>query len=340
MAGCIVAATGVLLMEACSSGERSTGPGDGGVAERVLVSGTMTTEVGGIRGREIDVPPQLQRVTRPVIGDAPWSARQGALDPSAPKTSALSGVTVRHQRGKDGKIYSLAFVSDRAGGLPKRAYAFVDGKILLASEMEYRSVRGGSVRSRSTITTFDRAGKPAATFRNGVKEDTRIASLLDGAQRGLSIAGRTVSRIVLPDVLQAQCMNISDDGTGSCSTGGGGSGDGPGCSTAFLTVVGASGVVAQLMAEMTAAGAACTNGLVAACTLIPPLLAKVSAAIAIWSVALDKLQECRERAVSGGGPLAAESDKANVTQIIEAVRKFIETAHVTCNADGSVCSYS
>lgn len=189
---------------------------------------------------------------------------------------------VSHFRDRSGKVHSIAILLDDAGKLPKRIYVFENGRIRNIVSSEYERHGRGYVRSRSRITFFGADGVPNAqtevrTNRVGIAS----AALSDEGKVRLPRVMSDVLAFVLPRLLHAE----ETDG---------------GCVSEWAIYGVASAAVVATTGAVTAASAACLQGVVGACALVNTAVGKLAASVIAWEFALERLLDCMSRQSSSG----------------------------------------
>lgn len=248
------------------------------------------------------------------------------------ETSASKGsrVRVRHHRDKSGKIRTVALLFDDERRLPKKVFAFEDGRLKWITSPTYRQRDRGHYRVRSLTTLFDSTGHVVGqvTTSAGVFPHSRSQTQPQNL-RSVPAAGS--------DATMSLSRPYTDQEEGAC--------------WAEWTRYGVAGLaLAAASTALSTTGASCLSGNLPACTQVSVAFAAFSAALAAWDKALDDLIACDLReAMSGGGNLdglgdSERNEAEGLGDITKAVEQFIEDSiargSYACTENGEHCLYT
>jgi hypothetical protein len=226
-------------------------------------------------------------IIRP-LAPAPFQLKMPVLPdqhrPDKPMFSRMGKeIDVRHVRSKDGRVFSFARIRGSDGRPPKRTYFFENGRPRAVASAAYSRHGDGWIQTGSLLTVFDSLGRPVAQMDTRSRSNGSVDGRFGASfTKALADATAMAGRLILPADLHAEEVA---------------------CWSQWFAVGSASLIVAEVLAELTSAVAACGRGAVSSCGLIVPALAKLLASMAALNLAWDKLQECRDTApsTSGGG---------------------------------------
>jgi hypothetical protein len=334
-----IAALVVAAVVACTDVIQPSPRSSDSWAEQALVSLEVQSHVRMLSGGIVrPLAPTVTQLKVPVLADQ-------ALPANTMLRKVGSDIDVRHLRSKDGRVLSFARVRSSDGRPPKRTYFFENGRPRAVASAAYRRHGDGWIRTGSLLTVFDSVGRPVAQIdarhqQNGNSVDSRMGASF---AKALADATAMAGRLILPAELHAEETA---------------------CVTEWLAVASASLMVAELLAELTTAAAACARAVLSSCALITPAAVKLLASMGALNLAWDKLKECRERAPSssgggdgysgegsdyyddGGGYGGGGGDGSSyddIDRFRQTVNDFIEDAEAdgrfACSDNGDICTY-
>jgi hypothetical protein len=179
-----------------------------------------------------------------------------------------NGRIMKHFRGRDGTVYSVVAVGDARGGPPKKIFAFENGKIRYVVKPTYKRHGSGWARAHSTVTVFDSAGRRV-----------REAETQPESPAGPALA--SIAALTPADALPQNFTDVT------------------GCFTEWAAYAAASFALASASVALSAAISACaTNPMT--CYAVDSAFGIWLAALAAWSVALDKLMACQNGGATPG----------------------------------------
>jgi hypothetical protein len=254
------------------------------------------------------------------------------------KASKTHSVTVKHFKGRGGAVLSIGAVTDGSTKPPQLIYAFENGRIRSIVSSEYARHGRRWMRSKSRMTYFDSTGHPILQSEANHTRLSETASPKPGSRVfARDVLAHSLS-LLLPRPLYAEDTA---------------------CVSEWITYAAASGVLASASTALSGAVGGCAAGgplAPAFCASIDKLTVAWMAALAAWSVALDKLVACREKLpdedtggnVDGGGsggagdgppPLGDDPMDSTTKTVMEFIEDAIEKGNLYCSGSGEYCIY-
>jgi len=261
-------------------------------AGQTLVSMKVRTEITGYgSGKPQQVGSSTTSIPMVVFPDG---RKTGATFSRA--ATKGHNIRVRHFKDNQGRVLSVGLVHDGTGRPPTLAYLFENGKIRTILSSAYQRHGRGWVRLNSRITYFDSTGRPQ--FQAIARPEQSAQSDWDAGRIRLAKAGADIlaltGKLLFPKQLHAEEA---------------------GCVTEWLAYSAASFVVASASIALAAVETTCTaGGPVVAAVCAEKLMATWLAAVAAWSLTLDKLVLCQEKqpgTAEGGDGGAGSGDGAD-----------------------------
>jgi len=292
-------------------------------ADRTVVGLEIQNEVSLITDRTLmRLPPTVERVPSKLLAARGFGIH-AASEQSGRKTRT------RHFRGRDGRVFSFASVSDGTGAPSRRHYFFENGRIRAVASYGYSRRDGHWLTTASRLSVFDSTGRPLAQVTNRLASDAQAMVGALAQNSPLASQDATASAGIA-------AMLLGDEGEEAA------------CASEWLAVGAASLVLAELMAVLTTLAATCAEGVVLSCAAIPSASGKVLAAMAGVTLTWDRLAECRKKDApnydgGGGGDEAYDDDYADYEDTRRTVDDFIDEAEeagrFACFDGGNRCVY-